>query len=101
MLKTDGVEFKKIHAEVKLQDILDFFQEGEDCKLVVNSDCGAYILPVHAAGYGNEIMSDELSLFDFEDAGDIDTYQSWLNDCYSDGIEITGSENFMVYVSIT
>lgn len=85
--------FKVIHFEVKVQDIIDEFDEGSSVvRLELYKDGDVCILD------GSEMNREEcyegaldvelLERGDYEECGDLDDYIYWLNDCFEDGIEV-------------
>lgn len=95
----EELEKNKIDAcfsvDVELNKILDFVRNGEDCKITVNvkdEDFEANVLPLNAFGYEDEICSQEISFGDYEDIlrdyGGENDYIEWLEDAYSEPIEI-------------
>lgn len=91
-------------VKVELKKVLDFMQEGEDCKIEISADGDAYVLPIRAAGYHDTIAIQELFADDYEgDEGQElpdntdDYYMDWLNSCYRN-LEIEAKNGELVKI---
>ena len=80
---------KEIKAEVKVQDIIDWFEDGEEVvKVEIDKDGWNAALQGEAYGYDDTVYKIELEKFDYEECGDIENYKFWLNVCYLESVEI-------------
>ncbi len=71
-------------VKVELKKVLEFMQEGEDCKIEISADGDAYVLPIRAVGYHDTIAIQELFADDYEDCESEENYSAWLADSYKD-----------------
>lgn len=71
-------------VKVKLSEVLDFVKDGKDCKIEIDADSKANVLPIDAAGYDDTIAKQELYASDYEECGSEKDYVDWLEGCYDD-----------------
>ena len=80
---------KKINAEVKVQDIIDWFEDGEEIvRVEIDNDGWNAALQGEAYGYADTIYKFELEKYDYEELEDVENYKDWLNDCFREQVEI-------------
>lgn len=80
---------KKINAEVKVQNIIDWFEDGEEIvRVEIDKDGWNAALQGEAYGYEDSIYKFDLEKYDFEDCDDIEDYKNWLNDCFKEPVEV-------------
>lgn len=80
---------KKINAEVKVQDIIDWFEDGEEIvKVEIDKDGWNAALQGEAYGYADTIYKFELEKYDFEECENEENYKDWLNDSFREPVEI-------------
>lgn len=80
---------KKINAEVKVKDIIDWFEDGEEIvKVVIDKDGWNAALQGEAYGYDDTIYKIELEKYDYEECEDENNYKDWLNDCFREPVEV-------------
>ena len=91
-------------VKVEMKKVLEFMQEGEDCKIEISADGDAYVLPIRAAGYYDTIAIQELYADDYEeeDGQELpddtdDYYMDWLNSAYRN-FEIEGKNGELVKI---
>lgn len=71
-------------VKVNVQDIVDYVKEERDCKIEIDTDGKASVLPIDAAGYDDTIAKQELYASDYEECGSEKDYVDWLEGCYDD-----------------
>ena len=80
---------KEINAEVKVQDIIDWFEDGEEVvKVEIDKDGWNAALQGEACGYADTIYKFELEKYDYEELEDEENYKDWLNDSFSEPVEL-------------
>lgn len=80
---------KEINAAVKVKDIIDWFEDGEEVvKVEIDKDGWNAALQGEAYGYEDTIYKFELEKYDFEDCDGIEDYKNWLNDSFSEPAEL-------------
>ena len=80
---------KNINAEVKVKDIIDWFEDGEEIvKVEIDKDGCNAALQGEAYGYADTIYKIELEKYDYEELEDAENYKDWLNNCYIEPVEI-------------
>lgn len=71
-------------VKANLQEIMDFMKEERDCKIEIDAEGKASVLPVDAAGYDDTILVQELYASDYDECGSEKDYIDWLEECYYD-----------------
>ena len=80
---------KKINAEVKVQDIIDWFEDGEEVvKVEIDKDGWNAALQGEASGYADTIYKFDLEKYDYEDCDGVVDYKNWLNDSFKEPVEV-------------
>ena len=86
----------KIKVIVKKEEVLDFIRGGEDCKIEIDYSDGvaeAYVLPIEASGFQNEINSQTIGACDYNEFEVEEDFLDWLIDCYDKPYEATSGED--------
>lgn len=84
-------------VKVNLQEIMDFVKEERDCKIEIDADGKASVLPIDAAGYDDTILVQELYASDYEECGSEKDYIDWLEECYY-GMELEAKNDELVKI---
>ena len=80
---------KEIKAMVKVQDIIDLFEDGEEViKVEIDQDGWNAVLQSEAYGYDDTIYKIVLEKCDYEEFEEVENYEAWLNDCYIKVVEV-------------
>ena len=80
---------KEINAMVKVQDIIDLFEDGEEViKVEIDQDGWNAALQDEAYGYDDTIYKIELEKYDYEEFEEVENYEARLNDCYIKLVEV-------------
>ncbi|WP_311537984.1 hypothetical protein [uncultured Anaerococcus sp.] len=80
---------KKIKAVVKVEDIIDWFEDGEEIvRVEIDKDGWNAVLKSEAAGYEDTIYKFDLEKYDFEECENAEEYRDWLNDSFRQEIEV-------------
>mgnify|MGYP001240446563 CR=1 FL=1 len=80
---------KEINAAIKVQDIIDWFEDGEEViKIEIDQDGWSAVLQDEAYGYDDTIYKIELEKFDYEEFEEVENYEARLNDCYIKLVEV-------------
>ena len=80
---------KEIRAIVKVQNIIDLFEDGEEViKIEIDQDGWNAVLQGEAYGYDDTIYKIELEKYDYEEFEEVENYEEWLNDCYIKLVEV-------------
>ena len=80
---------KEIRAIVKVQNIIDLFEDGEEViKIEIDQDGWNAVLQGEAHGYDDTIYKIELEKYDYEEFEEVENYEEWLNDCYIKLVEV-------------
>lgn len=92
----------KIKVVVKKEEILDFARRGEDCKIEIDYSDGvaeAYVLPIEASGFQNEINSQTIGACDYNEFEVEEDFLDWLVDCYDKPYEATsGKDEYLIKI---
>ncbi len=84
-------------VKVNLQEIMDFMKEERDCKIEIDADGKASVLPIDAAGYDDTMLVQELYASDYDECGSDEAYTDWLEECYY-GVELEGKNEKLVKI---
>ena len=85
---------KEINTAIKVQDIIDLFEDGEEVvKVEIDQDGWNAVLQDEAYGYDDTIYKIELEKYDYEEFKEVEDYEAWLNDCYIKLVEI---DNYLI-----
>ena len=84
-------------VKVNLQEIMDFMKEERDCKIEIDADGKASVLPIDAAGYDDTIAKQELYASDYEECESDEAYTEWLEGCYY-GMELEAKNGKLVKI---
>lgn len=77
-----------IKAVVKIDNIIDWFNDGEEIvRVEIDKDGWNAVLKNEAAGFEDTIYSFNLEKYDYEECGDIENYKEWLNDSFMEEME--------------
>ncbi|WP_311537288.1 hypothetical protein [uncultured Anaerococcus sp.] len=80
---------KEIKAVVKVEDIIELFEDGEEIvRVEIDKDGWNAVLKNEAAGYEDTIYKFDLEKNDFEECEDVENYKEWLNDSFRQEIEV-------------
>ena len=80
---------KEINTMVKVQNIIDLFEDGEEViKVEIDKDGWNAALQDEAYGYEDTIYKFELEKSDYEEFEEVESYEAWLNDCYIKLVEV-------------
>lgn len=95
---------KEIKVEVKLEEVLEFVRNEEDCKIEIDSDnnaAEAYVLPIEAAGFEDKINTQTIEAYDYQEFdGDEEAYIDWLTGCYDRPYEaVDGEEEYSININ--
>ena len=96
MIKILEEKMKSIKVLVNKEEILDFARRGEDCKIEIDYSDGvaeAYVLPIEASGFQNEINSQTIGACDYNEFEVEEDFLDWLVDCYDKPYETTSGED--------
>ena len=74
-------------VKVNLNEILEFVQNGEDCKVEINKDGEAYTLSTNAGGYDDTILTQYFEVDDYKECENGQGYIEWLEDCFQNELE--------------
>lgn len=74
-------------VKINLDEILEYVQNGEDCKVEINKDGEAYTLSTNAGGYDDTILTQNLEAYDYEECESVEGYTEWLEDCFQNELE--------------
>lgn len=74
-------------VKINLDEILEYVQNGEDCKVEVSADGQAYVLDQEATGYDDTILTQNLEAYDYEECESVEGYTEWLEDCFQNELE--------------
>lgn len=92
----------RIRVVVQKDEILDFVRGGEDCKIEIDYSDGvaeAYVLPIEASGFQNEINSQTIGACDYNEFEVEEDFLDWLVDCYDKPYEVTrGEDEFLIKI---
>lgn len=69
-------------AEIDLKKVVEFVGQGKDCKVCVNKDGSAYVLPITAAIYSDTTLTQEFDAGDYADCESYKDYADWVESCY-------------------
>lgn len=76
-----------MNVRVKAKEILEFTNNGKDCKLEISKDGETNVIPVDAKGYEDTILIQYFEAYDFEECKDKREYIEWLKDCFKSELE--------------
>ena len=80
---------KEIRAIVKVQNIIDLFEDGEEViKIEIDQDGWNAVLQGEAYGYDDTVYKIELEKYDYEEFEEVESYEARLNDCYIKLVEV-------------
>ena len=74
-------------VKINLDEVLEFVANGEDCKVEINQDGDAYVLPIEASGYGDTILTQYFEADDYNECEDEQEYVNWLEDGFQNELE--------------
>ena len=84
-------------VKVNAKEIMDFMKEERDCKIEIDADGKASVLPIDAAGYEDTILVQELYASDYEECESDKAYTDWLEECYY-GMELEAKNEELVKI---
>lgn len=67
-------------VKINLEDVLEFVEDGKDCKVEIDQDGRAYVIPQDAAGYDDSILIQYFDSEDYQECENEEEYISWLKD---------------------
>lgn len=78
---------KKITAEVKVQNIVDWLEDdAEVVRVEIDKDGWNAALKSDAYGYEDSIYKFDLEKSDYNEFKNKEDYKDWLNDCFSEDV---------------
>ena len=87
---------KEINAMVKVQDIIDLFEDGEEViKVEIDQDGWNAVLQDEAHGYDDTIYKIVLEKYDYKEFEEVENYEARLNDCYIKLVEV---DNYLINI---
>jgi hypothetical protein len=97
---------KQIKVEVKLEEVLEFVRNEEDCKIEIDynkidGSYDAYVLPIDASGFEDKINTQTIEAYDYQEFdGDEEAYIDWLTGCYDRPYEAAdGEEEYSIKIN--
>ena len=80
---------KEIKTAIKVQDIIDLFEDGEEViKVEIDQDGWNAALQSEAYGYDDTIYKIVLEKYDYEEFEEVENYEARLNNCYLEPVEV-------------
>ena len=80
---------KEINTAIKVQDIIDLFEDGEEViKIEIDQDGWSAVLQDEAYGYDDTVYKIVLEKCDYEEFEEVENYEAWLNECYMKLVEV-------------
>ena len=89
-----GNEMKNLlNVEVKASEILEYVKDGNDCKIEINKDGDAYMLPAEAYGYEDTVLTQVIEACHYEEIENNAEFINWLKDAYeNEELEATNGQ---------
>lgn len=84
-------------VEIDLKKVVEFVGQGEDCKVCVDKDGSAYVLPIAAAGYSDTILTQEFYAGDYAECESYKEYADWVDSCYYGQEFDAGSDEYITF----
>ena len=88
-----------IKARLEVKEILAYLRKGENCKVEINQDGAAYVLPQEAAGYQDTILVQYFAADDLAIAVSVEEYKQWLECSFIEPLEAKNGELIQIELS--
>ena len=88
-----------LKVQVQASDILEYMKDGEDCKIEIDSQGDAYVLPLEASGFKDTVLVQVIEAYHYKELESDTDFISWLKDAYED-VELTGLDEQLINIKI-
>ena len=87
-------------VKVKVEEILEFVRDGEDCRLEIDKDGWHAVIRGSASGYPDTVLKQDFQAYDYEDCDNEEEYIQWLIDCYYQAnFELKDGQEFTIEIT--
>ena len=86
-------------VQVQAKEILDYIKECKDCKIEVDKQGEAYVLPFEAYGFEDTVLIQVIEANHYEEMENDAEFTNWLKDAY-DNIELVATNNQLIKIEI-